>query len=683
MLFLLLLLLTSTHVWAQVARTCVFQGNRQYDGGFLQGLIAEQWEQYLATQHLSYVDDAAYTLLSHYRKNGYYFATVDYDVSDKEVKFVVEEHHPVEIKALRIVRDKEPERPLSYPDERLRQFLTPPPLTGAAYFNKLQVMQDQGNIVSFYLSEGYLEAGAQVRYKFRPEPPEATEVTVDIAVNEGSRFYLDSVVLQGNRQFTRERLIGVIAFKPETVFTPGLHQTMTAKLRGFYREQGYARVHVKSEVRDVTKTVARQGREIVFTITEGELHYIRHISVTGNEETDTAVIMRQLDIAEGDVYDSTKIVSSKQNISNTKLFGTMEIEEQFVGTNRVDLVVKVVERDSRSLTFNLGYDTTYGVTGGIVYESFNLFGSYRRLTCSLDSTIFGGELSKSEAAVEISDPQLLASRVWSGKLRIFGLHEETPSYTLLDRGGRLTFEHKFSKELSVQFGYEMVWSQILDLKAGASDQSEGTTFFSTLFEKIILNLRDNDGYPTSGSYHFVEMEQSLTTIGAELDYFKFYLHNALYLTIIDKCVLAFALRGGVIRGFNDTETVPIQKLYFAGGVDSVRSFKTKEMPPLNDEDKPTGGEGIFLCSVELRIPVYANLGLSLFGDSGQIIPKISTLRDYRISHLKYAVGTSIWYNTPIGPLRVDFGINPDREKNPLTGEKEALFAWFLSIGFSF
>ena len=252
----------------------------------------------------------------------------------------------------------------------------------------------------------------------------------------------------------------------------------------------------------------------------------------------------------------------------------------------------------------------------------------------------------------------------------------------MEWGGELGFRKKFNHIFSVKFGYMALWSDILEVEEGIDDTEKGLSFFSSFKQKLIINLRDNPTYPTSGSYHFIEWEESLTAIGSDVDYIKFYAHTAWYFHLWSRWVLSFALRGGVIVPFNDTEQIPIQRRYFSGGINSIRSFKEKQLPPLDSSDNPIGGEGIFLFSTELRIPIYENFGTSLFFDTGQIIPIVRRFSDYRIDHLKYAVGFSLWYNTPIGPIGLDIGFNPDRETTP-SGDKEALFAWYLAVGFTF
>lgn len=663
----------------------VWQGNRLYDTATLESLIQEEWRNYSQTQQLSYVDDAAYVILSHYRRRGHYFASVDYEIDGPKVTMYIQEYNPVVVKETQIVHAQDASKPLSFSQERLRKFLTPPPMLEQPYFNQLQILEDKGAVDTFYLSEGFLQESSQLHYRFSPDVPESTSVSIALAIDEGPRFYLEELEFSGNRRFGSGELQNVLKFNESIVYRPRLHQDFVECLRTFYREQGYARVKVKADVQSskAPKTPQRHGRKIVFTIEEQKQNYIRHISVVGNELTDQEIILRQLDIREKDLYNLAKIQSSKQNLNNTKLFITMDIEEKLVDDDQVDLVVSVEERNFQSVTFNLGYATTYGVTGGIVYENINLGGTFRQFLFNMESTIVAAELSKSEASLQLTEPQLFGSRIWSGYLRGFVLYEETPTYDVLERGASIVAEHRFTSFLSAQFGYNLIWSQILKIKAGAEDEEEGTTFLATLQTKWILNLRDSDSYPTSGCYNFIQLESSLTALGAEIDYCKVYLHSAWYFCLVDRCVLGLAVRGGVISPFGTTENIPIQKRYFSGGVDSVRSFKTKELPPLNGKDNPSGGEGLFLFSAELRIPVYRGLGFSLFGDSGQIMPHVRSWNDYRISHLKYGVGFSIWYTTPIGPIRFDMGFNPDREENPLTGNEERLFAWFISIGFSY
>ena len=126
-------------------------------------------------------------------------------------------------------------------------------------------------------------------------------------------------------------------------------------------------------------------------------------------------------------------------------------------------------------------------------------------------------------------------------------------------------------------------------------------------------------------------------------------------------VLALSLQAGAIIPFNNSDNIPIQRRYFSGGATTIRSFKEKQLPPLNDQHKPIGGEAIFLFSTELRIPIYNSFGISpfmtqdkFFKDS--VVLKIIGLISYDMPCL------SLWSKL-YGPIRLDFGFNPDKQKH--------------------
>ncbi len=668
-------------LWCQGLIQPKFQGQKRYGEKELQEIIQEPWKTYLANHDISYVDDAAYVLLCHYRKQGHCFADVDYQINDAEVIFKIIEQYPVVVENIEI-RSKSKE-PLSFSQEQLQKFLTKPSLLSQPFYYKQQWESDVAAIHDFYLSQGYLQQEIELEVEFTPEPPQSQTAKVSIVIQEGPKAFLQTLEFVGNAQIEAAKLKQALDIPEHTVYTPGLHQQLSIKLRDFYRSSGYAKAKVQPTIQELDHDAKTQNRMIQFRIEEGALYRIRNIAIQGNDRTKEEVILHQLDFRPGDTYDLDQIRSSTQNLNETGLFLWADIQENPVNDQEIDLTIVVEERNARIWTFNIGYATSYGLIGGVEFEHLNIFGLHKRFLFSVESTLFAAEYQKSEASIQLVEPQLFGSRTWSATLKPFVLYEETPSFTMLDRGVGIFFDKKISPVLTAQFGYQLLWSEILDIAPGVTDTTKGTTFFSTLSEKFILNLRDSNSYPTSGSYHTIEFEQSLSLLGAEIDYFKIYAHTAWYFALVERCVLSVALRGGVIMPFGDSEEIPIQRRFFSGGVQSIRSFKEKQLPPWDSNDDPAGGEGIFLASVELRIPIYGNFGISTFGDAGQLIPIVRSLKDYRISHLKYAIGVSVWYITPIGPIRFDMGFNPDREESPITGTQEDLFAWFISIGFSF
>lgn len=574
-----------------------FEGNSKFDRASLQEVIEKEWGEYQKHESLKFIDDASYKLMLHYRFKGHSFAEVDYEVKEGEVIFKIDEHKTVLMQKIEIVSSEEG-KALAFSDQKLKTFLTPPKVLEEHFLDRRVLNQDKEAIANFYRSEGYLEVKVDVSYRFIPDPPDSTSVQAKITVEEGPRFYLASISIEGNKSFSEKALLPSPA-SGRKVFTPGLEIEWKDRLQDFYRMRGYAQMRLRVSMQEETdpSDPHKRLRHLLFQIEEGEIHIISEITILGNEDTQEDVIRRQLDLGVGDRYDISKIISSRENIQATGLFLQTEIEEKIVGQNTVALRISVEERKNKTVTFRLGYTTSYGILGGIEFEHINIFGTNRQFIASVDSTLVSSALSKREAKIQLIDPQFFGSRTWLSRVQASVSMEETPTYTAFERGASITFEKKLSEVLTGELGYGVLWSQILDIVDGAdADLQEGTTFLSFFTEKITLNLRDDEGYPTSGSYHFIEMQESSQAIGSDVNYFSIYGHTAWYFRVIERCVLSFALRGGVIIPFGGTDVIPIQKRFFAGGATSVRSFPEKEMPPWDEKDRPTGGEGIFLAS---------------------------------------------------------------------------------------
>jgi outer membrane protein insertion porin family len=82
-----------------------------------------------------------------------------------------------------------------------------------------------------------------------------------------------------------------------------------------------------------------------------------------------------------------------------------------------------------------------------------------------------------------------------------------------------------------------------------------------------------------------------------------------------------------------------------------------EVSTLSATGDPTGGNIMILTNVEARIALPKNLGLVLFIDGGNVWTKPGTVR---LNQMSFSTGVGIRYNTPVGPLRLDWGYKLNR-----------------------
>jgi outer membrane protein assembly factor BamA len=149
-----------------------------------------------------------------------------------------------------------------------------------------------------------------------------------------------------------------------------------------------------------------------------------------------------------------------------------------------------------------------------------------------------------------------------------------------------------------------------------------------------------------------------------------------------RTLLALGARAGIIHPFNGDSTVaeiPIDERFFNGGSTTVRSFGERELGP-HDNGYPIGGEFFSVFNVEYTFPIYGELLGAVFFDAGNLLPNSTDPFEHvtaGFDDMRYAVGVGLRYKLPIGPVRLDYGYNPDRRADEDQG------AFHFSFGFAF
>jgi len=109
-----------------------------------------------------------------------------------------------------------------------------------------------------------------------------------------------------------------------------------------------------------------------------------------------------------------------------------------------------------------------------------------------------------------------------------------------------------------------------------------------------------------------------------------------------------------------------------GGSNTVRSFAERQLGPMSN-GHPVGGNIYTVFNLEYTFPITGALSAATFVDAGTLsndsLPNSGDLR--------YGVGVGVRYKLPIGPVRLDFGLNPDRRAG------ESIGAVNFSFGFAF
>ena len=124
-----------------------------------------------------------------------------------------------------------------------------------------------------------------------------------------------------------------------------------------------------------------------------------------------------------------------------------------------------------------------------------------------------------------------------------------------------------------------------------------------------------------------------------------------------KSLLGLGARAGWIIPIGDAE-VPIDLRFFNGGSTTVRSFSEMKLGPKDERGNPLGGEFYTVLNAEWDFPIKGALGGAVFTDAGNLRGS----SDVSLDDMRYGVGVGLRYQLPIGPVRIDYGYNPARDR---------------------
>jgi outer membrane protein assembly factor BamA len=188
----------------------------------------------------------------------------------------------------------------------------------------------------------------------------------------------------------------------------------------------------------------------------------------------------------------------------------------------------------------------------------------------------------------------------------------------------------------------------------------------------ILDRRNDPINPSTGSFTTTTFQVANRVLGSEVNFTSLFNQYSAY-SPVPGGVLATSLRFGWNQPYGPTKALPINLRYFAGGSTTLRGFSF-------DEAEPDGGNILTIGNVEYRapLPIFPITGIvgALFYDTGNVFARWS---DVNLNNFTHTVGFGLRYQTPLGPVRFDFGFLL-KPKTDAIGNSLDRFKVFFTLG---
>jgi outer membrane protein insertion porin family len=537
------------------------------------------------------------------------------------------------------------------------------------YFDRAQLVADLKRIEAFYADRGYPDArvsGFDVKLNTKQD---AVDVVVTIA--EGEPVKVASVEFVGFDAIPEAHLADMKSRVPLKVGQPRDRQLVVSTHElaiNELRDHGYPYAKVATNEDDGTngKTAAMS-----FVAEPGKMAHFGPVEIAGNQSVTDNVIRRELAYQPGDPYRRSLVQDTQRRLYRMELFQFANVEplNQELQPEEVPTRITVAEGKHQRLNFGVGYGTEEKGRVDAEYRLLNFLGGAR----TAGAHVRWSSLDRG-ARLDFNQPYFFAPHYsLSGEVQQW--YTFTPAYQSVVSGGKATVTHRTGANTSwaVSVTSERDSSSIADavlndLKLHNSlialgldpttGKQQGT--LNALGFDFQHSTADNALNAHRGYQVAFHVEQAGRIVPGTFNYYATSIDGRHYLPIGsgDRFVMATRLQIGSIRATgNDEKNIPFAKKYFLGGATSVRGWGRYEISPLSESGVPIGGDSLLAASAELRAAVRGNLGAVVFIDAGNVWPEAW---QYTLNDLRYAVGPGLRYQTPIGPLRFDFGyqLNP-------------------------
>ena len=548
-------------------------------------------------------------------------------------------------------------------------------------YNRPTLDADLKRLQKYYFDRGYLNTKVAIANVEQDEEKNAVEIV--IAIDEGPPTRVKDVRIVGHTPPelpSEKQLRAELALRAGEPITKANFDRSQAQLIELMQDLGYARARVtpRTEVDvDVHEAV------VIFALDPGALTPLGAIAISGQERVKTRAIRRQLHIQSGDIYSKEKLDKTSDAIFGMGMFlsATPLKTNLDAADEPLEIDIKVRERKPRTFEIQLGYSSVEGPRVRLAWTHRNLFRGAEQLTLEGRTSFI-----RQEAKATLRFPYFLARRtsltqsltvrndyLLSDALEVI---DPQPDFDLFSVAATSRIDRGLGDHWTASVGLDLSHNDFYNINAEAeTEESTEDNFLVVQFAELIYNTRDDFLNPTRGFLLRGRLDYSTTYLLSDVNFAKFEWEGRHYLSIW-RTIFATRLVLGAIQpyGVTQTDEIPRNVRFFAGGPGSIRGFLLNRVGPLDSDDDPIGGSSLIEGSAELRFPISGQLEGALFVDFGNVYAEPFT---YRLSDLRYAAGPGVRYITPIGPIRLDVGMVIDPRSN------EDAFRVDFSIGQAF
>ena len=611
-------------------------------------------------------------VIAHCKEIGYFNAIVEKNIEDLDANYVdvslnIKKGKLPKIKEIKFTGNS------AFTSEQLEKALIFKKYNLLRFFSKMTsyhkdlVTMNKEEIEKFYTRHGYLNfklLNTDVRLS------DEGKLIISFDIEEGRQFIVSDIKVKTDLPVPESALKIIYSGKNKVFNRPKFENDLKKINHAMQREKIYADINFDY------KEVAGNKIDLIFDVQLMKNHFIGKIYIYGNSRTQDFVIRNQISLHEGDIFNPESIQASYRRIYNLGFFDNVQIEHKIdPETNKINLIVNVIEKRTGELEFKAGYSSINGLLGGVGYYEKNVLGAGNILGFSIQKGANQFATSTSYYQNNIFDSVLGAG----ASLFYDNYRNEKLHFNNRDYGGTVSTSIPLYDNLFLNLRYGLKFNKIYDVAEAASEnikaQKPKTTSSSVMYQ-FVFDRRNIIDYPTNGYY--LAFSQDFAGIGGDKHYVSSEITTRVYKTLFNfgadvsdekSLVLQIKNNFGHLLPFKDY-VLRIDDRFF---LSELRGFEQiNGVCPRDKKDKVLGGDKYFFGSIQVEAPIPLvrdfDIKAHAFIDYGAISvhqENIFTQEDimnekaeiFNNKKLRLTMGVGINFSLPmIGLIGIDFGI---------------------------
>lgn len=642
-----------------------FEGNSEVDDATLASEIQLKPRSVFTKAR---VQSDTQRVLDVYQRQGLFTASVEpkvinVDNNRVDLVFEINEGSKTTVQSINFIGNR------AFSDSQLRDIVTTTETSWFSFMSTTNIYDpdrlnlDRELLRQYYVKNGY--ADVRVISAVADLAPDGKNFFITFTLDEGELYRFGNIDLENSlASLNPEAVRQEITTFPGEIYNASKIDGTVEAITYKAAEEGYAFAQVRPVVqRDpLARTI-----DINYVVEQGPRIYIERIDITGNTRTRDYVIRREFRLAEGDAYNQLLVKQAKDRLQALGYLKKVDVQRaRGSAPDRVVLNVQVEEDSSGEVGFSAGYSTADGIIGDVSITERNLMGKGQFLQLSVKGSLEG----KGQVDLSFTEPRFLDQNLAAGFDLFHKISDLSDSYGYekIETGGKLRLTIPLTDELKLTTYYRFLRREITDWDSDTTIQARLTeqgivdgdvTITSAVGYGLVWDKRNHPQKPTRGLY--ASFSQEFAGLGGDKEYIRSVAEGRAYYPVTNSVTLAGRAMGGHIAGWGGEDLNSDDG--FTSSSECVRGFESGGFGPRSFDGTTYSyavGTNAYACvTAELRFPIPLvpdNLGLSaaVFADAGMVFDPVRDVNVVDDDTIRSAVGLGLLWDSPMGPLRMDF-----------------------------